>query len=140
FDDYKNKYALQKKLITDLETTETKLADVVKDRDALLVRVKELEEKISGMEEKLKSAEVTLIGEEEKKADPTGVYTECSRTELITKVFEVEGSVLEAASSQFHNAVAQLRILNLELIVEGLDEDKDVRDGRIATPSRKEEN
>ncbi|MCI37613.1 hypothetical protein A2U01_0058837, partial [Trifolium medium] len=102
-----------------------KLADVVKEREALLVRVKELEEKISGLEEKLKYAEVTLIGEEEKKADPAWVYTECSRAELITKVFEVEGSMLEAARSQFHNVVAQLRILNMELIVEGLDEDKE---------------
>ncbi|MCI50785.1 hypothetical protein A2U01_0072029, partial [Trifolium medium] len=54
FDDYKNKYALQKELVTTLETTEAKLADVVKERDWLLQRVKELEDKILSLEGKLK--------------------------------------------------------------------------------------
>ncbi|MCI44519.1 hypothetical protein A2U01_0065758, partial [Trifolium medium] len=35
FDDYKNKYALQQKLVMDLEATETKLAEVVQERDTL---------------------------------------------------------------------------------------------------------
>ncbi|MCI30511.1 hypothetical protein A2U01_0051720, partial [Trifolium medium] len=91
FDDYRNKYALQKNLITTLETTEANLAD-----------------------EKLKSAEVSLIGEEEKVADLAGIYVESSRAELITKIFEVESTMIEASSSQFRNA-----------IVEGLDEDKE---------------
>ncbi|MCI67436.1 hypothetical protein A2U01_0088695 [Trifolium medium] len=44
--------------------------------------------------------------------------------------------MVAAANSQFHNAVAQLRILNpnVEFAVDGLDEDKEVREGRIATP------
>ncbi|MCI88131.1 hypothetical protein A2U01_0109417, partial [Trifolium medium] len=70
---------------------------------------KELEDKILSLEGKLKSAEVTLVVEEEKEADPAGIYTESSRAELITKIFEVESTMIEAASSQFHNAVAQLR-------------------------------
>ncbi|MCI68295.1 hypothetical protein A2U01_0089555, partial [Trifolium medium] len=36
FDDYKNKYALQQKLVIDLEATEAKLAEVVQERDTLL--------------------------------------------------------------------------------------------------------
>ncbi|MCI26898.1 hypothetical protein A2U01_0048096, partial [Trifolium medium] len=95
----------------------------------------------SELEEKLKFAEVTLIGEEEKKADPAGVYVESSRAELITKIFEVEGSMIDAASSQFRNAVTLLRVLNpgVELIVEGLDEDKEVYGGQIVTPPSEEE-
>ncbi|MCI45462.1 hypothetical protein A2U01_0066701, partial [Trifolium medium] len=104
FDDYRNKYALQKELITTLETTEGKLADVVKESDALLERVKSLEDKIFLLEEKLKSTEVTLIVEEEKAADPAGIYTESSRAELITKIFKVESTMIEASSSQFQNA------------------------------------
>ncbi|MCI65640.1 hypothetical protein A2U01_0086898, partial [Trifolium medium] len=40
FDDYKNKYALQQKLVVDLEVTKAKLAEVTQERDALLVTVK----------------------------------------------------------------------------------------------------
>ncbi|MCI56677.1 hypothetical protein A2U01_0077928, partial [Trifolium medium] len=54
FDDYKNKYALQKELVMTLETTKVNLADVVKEREALLERVKALEDKILLLEEKLK--------------------------------------------------------------------------------------
>ncbi|MCI22645.1 hypothetical protein A2U01_0043821, partial [Trifolium medium] len=109
----RKKDAAQKKkeFVTTLETTEAKLADVVKERDGLLQRVKELEDKILSLEGKLKSAEVTLMVEEEKEADLSGIYTESSRAELITKIFEVEYTMIEAASSQFHNAVAQLRAL-----------------------------
>ncbi|MCI09384.1 hypothetical protein A2U01_0030470 [Trifolium medium] len=132
---------LFRRIITDLETTEAKLADVVKERDGLLVRVKELEEKISRLEEKLKSSEVTLIGEEEKKADPGGIYVESSRAELIAKIFEVESNMIETSTSQFHNAIAQLRVLNpgVELKMEGLDEEKEVCGGQIVTPPDEEE-
>ncbi|MCI28337.1 hypothetical protein A2U01_0049537, partial [Trifolium medium] len=69
FNDYKEKYALQETLITDLEKAEGKLAELVKERDVLTLEVKELKEKIAGLEEKLKSLiEVTVIGEEEKRA------------------------------------------------------------------------
>ncbi|MCI50308.1 hypothetical protein A2U01_0071552, partial [Trifolium medium] len=87
FDNYKNKYVLQLELIKTLETTEAKLVDVVKERNALLERVKELEGKIHSLEEKLKSTEVAVIVEEEKAADPAGIYKESSRAELISKIF-----------------------------------------------------
>ncbi|MCI43548.1 hypothetical protein A2U01_0064785, partial [Trifolium medium] len=50
----REKDAAQKKkeLVTTLETTEAKLADVVKERDGLLQRVKELEDKILSLEGK----------------------------------------------------------------------------------------
>ncbi|MCH80195.1 hypothetical protein A2U01_0000959 [Trifolium medium] len=63
FNDYKEKYSLQETLITDLQNVEGKLAEVVKERDALALEVKELKEKIVGLEERLKSPiEVTVIG------------------------------------------------------------------------------
>ncbi|MCI85007.1 hypothetical protein A2U01_0106285, partial [Trifolium medium] len=67
-----------------------------------------------------------FYGRGEKEADPAGIYTESSRAELITKIFEVESTMIEAASSQFHNAVTQLRALNpdVALNLEGLDEEK----------------
>ncbi|MCH84384.1 hypothetical protein A2U01_0005216 [Trifolium medium] len=100
FDDYKNKHTLQQDLIKTLEMTEAKLGDVVKERDALLERVKELEGKIHSLEEKLKYAEVVRSPtEEEKEADPVGMYTKSSRAELITKIFEEESTMLEAANS-----------------------------------------
>ncbi|MCI43734.1 hypothetical protein A2U01_0064972, partial [Trifolium medium] len=110
------------------------------ERDGLLQRVKELEDKILSLEEKLKSAEVTLMVEKEKEPDPAGIYTESSRAELLTNIFEVESTMIEAASSQFHNAIAQLRALNpdVELNMEGLDEEKEVRDGQVVTPPREE--
>ncbi|MCI72437.1 hypothetical protein A2U01_0093700, partial [Trifolium medium] len=39
FDDYKNKYDLQQKLVKDLEVAEAKLAEVTQERDALLATV-----------------------------------------------------------------------------------------------------
>ncbi|MCI50034.1 hypothetical protein A2U01_0071278, partial [Trifolium medium] len=55
FDDYKNNYALQ--------------VDLVKARN----------EQIAGLEEKLRTIEVTTITEEEKKMDPDGAYAGFSR-------------------------------------------------------------
>ncbi|MCI82624.1 hypothetical protein A2U01_0103898, partial [Trifolium medium] len=44
-----------------LEKAEAKLAEVVKERDALVEQIKGLNEKVVGLEEKMKTAEVTLI-------------------------------------------------------------------------------
>ncbi|MCI73254.1 hypothetical protein A2U01_0094518, partial [Trifolium medium] len=70
FDDYKNKYALQQKLVMDLEAMETKLAEVVQERDTLLTTVKGLENKVCALEDKLKETEgrgaENVITEEEK--------------------------------------------------------------------------
>ncbi|MCI78819.1 hypothetical protein A2U01_0100090, partial [Trifolium medium] len=45
------------KLVIDLEVTETKLAEVVQERDALLTTVKGLEDKVRALEDKLKETE-----------------------------------------------------------------------------------
>ncbi|MCI17031.1 hypothetical protein A2U01_0038178, partial [Trifolium medium] len=44
-------------------------------------------------------------------------------------------------SSQFHNSVAQIRALNagMKLNMEGLDEEKEVRDGQVVPPQDEEE-
>ncbi|MCI96766.1 hypothetical protein A2U01_0118066, partial [Trifolium medium] len=55
--DYKNKYDLQQKLVKDLEVAEVKLVEVTQERDALLVTVKGLEERVCVLEDKLKEAE-----------------------------------------------------------------------------------
>ncbi|MCI68675.1 hypothetical protein A2U01_0089936, partial [Trifolium medium] len=57
FDDYKNKYTLQQKLVVDLEVAESKLAEIVQERDALLIMVKGLEDKVRALEDKLKETE-----------------------------------------------------------------------------------
>ncbi|MCI40638.1 hypothetical protein A2U01_0061871, partial [Trifolium medium] len=69
-----------------------------------------------------------------------GVYAGFSRAQLVRTILELNDTMLETANSQFHNVVAQLRVLNveLELNVDGLDEEKEVRDGRLVTPPREE--
>ncbi|MCI43275.1 hypothetical protein A2U01_0064512, partial [Trifolium medium] len=88
------------------------------------------------LEEKMKSAEVTLIAEEERKANPAGLYADFSRADLVKMVLDWQGSVVEVSSSQFCNAIAQIQLLNpnVEFNLDGLDEEKEVRDGQIATP------
>ncbi|MCI57642.1 hypothetical protein A2U01_0078893, partial [Trifolium medium] len=54
FDDYKNKYDLQQKLVGDLEVTEAKLADVIQERDTLLATVQGLEDRVRSLEDILK--------------------------------------------------------------------------------------
>ncbi|MCI72381.1 hypothetical protein A2U01_0093644, partial [Trifolium medium] len=56
FDDYKNKYALQQKLVVDLEVAEAKLAEVVQERNTLLATVKGLEDMVRMLEDKLKES------------------------------------------------------------------------------------
>ncbi|MCI59541.1 hypothetical protein A2U01_0080796, partial [Trifolium medium] len=87
-------------LVKDLEEAEAKLAEVVRERDALIEQVKGLKEKIVVLEEKMKSAEVTLISQEERKLDPVGAYVEASRADLIKKILAVEESMIAAASAQ----------------------------------------
>ncbi|MCI51602.1 hypothetical protein A2U01_0072846, partial [Trifolium medium] len=59
---------------------------------------------------------------------------------LVSRIFELNDSMLETASSQIHNAIAQIRALNvgMELNMEGLDEEKEVRDGQVVTPRDEE--
>ncbi|GAU12960.1 hypothetical protein TSUD_191510 [Trifolium subterraneum] len=101
-----------------------------------------LKEKVGELEEKLSSLTLTpTADEEERKVDPTGTYANFSRAGLIAKIYEVGDLQLEVASSSFRNALAQLQILNpgVQLITEGMDEMKEVRDGQIASPPLKEE-
>ncbi|MCI93209.1 hypothetical protein A2U01_0114507, partial [Trifolium medium] len=55
--DYKNKYDLQQQLVKDLEVAEVKLAEVTQERDALLVTVKGLEDRVCALEDRLKEIE-----------------------------------------------------------------------------------
>ncbi|MCI59576.1 hypothetical protein A2U01_0080831, partial [Trifolium medium] len=83
FDDYKNKYALQQKLVMDLEVTEAKLAEVVQEMDTLLTTVKGLEDRVRALEDKMKETEgkgaEDVITEEEKAVDRVGIYAGLSR-------------------------------------------------------------
>ncbi|MCI49486.1 hypothetical protein A2U01_0070730, partial [Trifolium medium] len=76
FDDYKNKYDLQQKLVGDLEVAEAKLAEVIQERDNLLATVQGLEDKVCGLEDKLKESEgrgaEEVITEEERAVDRAG--------------------------------------------------------------------
>ncbi|MCI83944.1 hypothetical protein A2U01_0105220, partial [Trifolium medium] len=72
----------------------------------LVEQVKGLQEKVAELEEKMKSAEVTSIAEEERKADPAGLCADFSRVDLVKTVLDWQGSVMEVSSSQFRNAIA----------------------------------
>ncbi|MCI97168.1 hypothetical protein A2U01_0118469, partial [Trifolium medium] len=66
------------KLVKDLEVAEAKLVEVTHERDALLVKVKGLEERVCALEDKLKEAGgrgvEEVITEEERAVDRAGVY------------------------------------------------------------------
>ncbi|MCI26066.1 hypothetical protein A2U01_0047258, partial [Trifolium medium] len=55
---------------------------------------------------------------------------------FVKTVLDWQGSVVEVSSGQFHNVIAQIKLLNpnVELNLSGLDEEKEVRDGQIASP------
>ncbi|MCI23841.1 hypothetical protein A2U01_0045023, partial [Trifolium medium] len=114
--------------------------EVTKERDAQLEKVKGLESRVQELESRLKELGEKMVEaavyEEEKAADPAGVYAEFSRARLVKTILELNDSMLEATNSQFLNAVEQLQILNAgkELNLEGLDEEKVVRDGQLVTP------
>jgi hypothetical protein len=129
FEAYKDKYALQLSLTTTLEEKEEEARKLSEDK-------KGLEAKVAALEEQLRK--LSLGNAEEREVDPLGEFTELSPADLIRRIMDGESSMLEVATSSFNNAVAQLRILNpsTELIVEGLDEYKIVKDGLIVTPSQ----
>ncbi|MCI78033.1 hypothetical protein A2U01_0099303 [Trifolium medium] len=60
---------------------------------------------------------------------------------LVSKIFELNDTMLETASCQFHNAMAQIRALNtgMELNMVGLDEEKEVRDRQVVSPQDEDE-
>ncbi|MCI65858.1 hypothetical protein A2U01_0087116, partial [Trifolium medium] len=83
----------------DLEATETKLAEVVQERDTLLTTVNGLEGKVRALEDKLKETEgrgdEDIITEEERVVDHAGVYAGLSRAMLVSKIFELNDTMLE---------------------------------------------
>ncbi|GAU27622.1 hypothetical protein TSUD_270110 [Trifolium subterraneum] len=120
-----------------LEESRAKVAQLEEDLRDAKGEEGRLKERLSELEEKLSSMTLTPTpDEEEKKVDPAGTYASFSRAGLISKIFEVGDLQLEVASSSFRNALAQLQILNpdVQLVTEGLDEMKEVRDGQIASP------
>ncbi|MCI48374.1 hypothetical protein A2U01_0069617, partial [Trifolium medium] len=86
--------------------------------------VKARNEQITGLEEKLRTAEATAISEEEREIYPDGTYAGFSRVDFVRTVLDWQGSVVEVSSSQFRNVVAQIKLLNpnVELNLSGLDE------------------
>ncbi|MCI93607.1 hypothetical protein A2U01_0114905, partial [Trifolium medium] len=69
----------------------------VKERDALVEQVKGLNEKVAGLKENMKTAEVTLISQEEQELDPVGRYAVSDRADLIKKILAVEEAMVAAA-------------------------------------------
>ncbi|MCI88377.1 hypothetical protein A2U01_0109664, partial [Trifolium medium] len=69
-----------------LEEVEARLDVVTKERDLLLGQVKERNEQISSMEERLRTTEATAITEEEKELDPDGAYSGFSRVDFVKTV------------------------------------------------------
>ncbi|GAU13011.1 hypothetical protein TSUD_173110 [Trifolium subterraneum] len=114
---------------------EKNLLDAKEEEKALKEKVGELEGKLSSM------ALTPTDDEEERKVDPAGTYANFTRAGLISKIYEVGDLQLEVASSSFRNALAQLQVLNpgIQLVTDGLDELKEVHDGRIATPPQEDE-
>ncbi|MCI57402.1 hypothetical protein A2U01_0078653, partial [Trifolium medium] len=90
-----------------------------------------LEDRVRVLEDKLKESEgkstEDVVTEEERAVDRAGVYAGLSRAMLVYKIFELNDTMLETASSQIHNAVTQIHALNagMELNMEGLDEEKE---------------
>ncbi|GAU50922.1 hypothetical protein TSUD_411190 [Trifolium subterraneum] len=115
---------------------EKDLRDAREEEERLKGKVGELEEQVSRL------SLGPAVEEEEKKLDPEGAYATSSRADLIVKIYQISDLQLDVASSSFKNALAQLQVLNpgVQLVTEGMDEMKEVRDGQIASPPLDEEN
>jgi hypothetical protein len=63
------------------------------------------------------------------------------RADIVDRVSELEGSLLEAVVLGFSRAVAQLKVVNpgIDLIVEGIHPLSEVQDGVISWPPAQEE-
>ncbi|GAU35486.1 hypothetical protein TSUD_384410 [Trifolium subterraneum] len=120
-----------------LKESQAKVAQLEKDLPDAKEEERRLNDRVGELEEKLSSMTLTsTVDEEEKNVDPAGTYSNFTRAGLISKIYEVGDLQLDVASSSFKNVLAQLRILNpgVQLVTEGMDEMKEVRDSQIATP------
>ncbi|GAU49193.1 hypothetical protein TSUD_371850 [Trifolium subterraneum] len=111
---------------------EEKVTKLEKELKEAKKEEKKLKEKAVDLEEKLASLSlIPVVEKEEKKLDPEGTYANSSRADLIAKIYQIGDLQLEVASSSFRNALAQLQVLNpdVQLVMEGMDEFKEVRDG-----------
>jgi hypothetical protein len=88
----------------------------------------------ASLEEALKKAD--LSGEDE--AEDLAVLR---RADLVDRIGELEGSLVEAVKLGFERAVAQLKVVNpgIKLVVEGIHPLSEVEDGVITPPLDLEE-
>ncbi|GAU36140.1 hypothetical protein TSUD_316690 [Trifolium subterraneum] len=124
-----------------LKESQGRVAQLEEDLKSARKDEETLKGQVAELEKKLASLTLSPVDEEERKLDPSGTYAKFSRADLISKLYQIGDLQLNVASSSFRNAVAQLQILNpgVQLITEGMDEKKEVRDGRIASPPLDEE-
>jgi hypothetical protein len=127
YDAYKDKYQLQIELAQTLRSKEEEAERLAKEKEDLVVKVSELEGKLQNL---------SIPNEEEKIEDPQGTFASTSRGSLIRQLVEAQNLAVDMATTSFHNAVAQIQVLNagVELKIDGLDECKEVCDGVIRTP------
>ncbi|GAU46657.1 hypothetical protein TSUD_184450 [Trifolium subterraneum] len=124
------------------EDSQAKVTKLEKELKEAREEERKPKEKVAELEEQLSCLSLTpTVDEEEKKLDPEGTYANFSQAVLVAKIYQIGDLQLEVASSSFRNALAQLQVLNpgVQLVTEGLDEFKEVRDGHIATPPLDEE-
>ncbi|GAU41769.1 hypothetical protein TSUD_13700 [Trifolium subterraneum] len=124
-----------------LKESQGRVAQLEEDLKSARKDEETLKGQVAELEKKLASLTLSPVDEEERSLDPSGTYAKFSRADLISKIYQIGDLQLDVASSSFRNAVAQLQILNpeVQLITEGMDEMKEVRDGRIASPPLDEE-
>ncbi|GAU45098.1 hypothetical protein TSUD_183050 [Trifolium subterraneum] len=125
-----------------LEESRAKVAKLENDLEDAKGEEGKMKEKVGELEGQVASLSLAPpVDEEEKRLDPTDTYSKFSRADLILRIYQIGDLQLEVASSSFRNALAQLQVLNpdVQLVTDGMDELKEVRDGQIATPPLEEE-
>ncbi|GAU39236.1 hypothetical protein TSUD_396830 [Trifolium subterraneum] len=107
-----------------------RLTIVEKDLSSETKALKESQAKVTQLEKDLRDPKE----EEGKLKERVGELEEKLSSMTLTPTADEEER--KVASSSFRNALAQLQILNpgVQLITEGMDEMKEVRDGQIASP------
>jgi len=105
------------------------LAEVRASLEQVADSSRKLAEEKASLEEALKKAD--LPGEEE-----TEGTVGLRRTDLVDRVGELEGSLVEVVQLGFDRAVAQLKVVNpgIDLYIEGIHHLYDVEDGVIKPP------